>query len=191
MPADIIFCFRFIIFQVIIFQLRLFPFHRQKFIRKIGIIPLSFFFFDIFDQFSQIFTDMFKFIHTGRLQIIRVQDLIQQFFLCFDLRNIGNTCHRTHLFQKILSRFSIFISHQISKLNPIEQCVKTNGGRLLLNGQRILVTDILIILRIGIIFHIFQMLTHRKIIPAQFLYFSLHTLNQVFAIGNQSFCLIL
>ena len=145
---------------------------------------------------------MFKFIHTGRLQIIRVQDLIQQFFLCFDLRNIGNTCHRTHLFQKILSRFSIFISHQISKLNPIEQCVKTNGGRLflirhdqrcnlLLNGQRILVTDILIILRIGIIFHIFQMLTHRKIIPAQFLYFSLHTLNQVFAIGNQSFCLIL
>ena len=174
MLSDIKLCFCLIILQLVILKFRFFPLDCQYIIFKIRIIA-SFLSWDIFHQITQLFSDFFKFIHSGLFNIIRSKNLLDQICLCLDLRNISHTCYSFYFLSQISSCFYILFSHQICKLYPIHQCIKSDCICLILfrlNQWRnflfyshgISISKSLIIRLIRIHFNVFQVLPYCKII---------------------------
>ena len=107
--ADIIFCLCLIVLQIIVLQFRLFPFNGQNIILEIRVITY-FLFSKILHQITKTFPNMFKFIDSGTIQIIRMENLINQLCLHHNFWYVCYRRNRTHFFQQITPSFSIFFS---------------------------------------------------------------------------------
>ena len=107
-----------VVLQIVVFQLRFFPVHRQNFVIKIRIIA-HFTDRNILDEVAQILPDVLKFIDSGGLHIVRMQNLVNQLSLHHDLRNICHSCNGRDLFKQITPRLAIFLSRQVRKLDAV------------------------------------------------------------------------
>ena len=107
-----------VVLQIVVLQLRFFPVYRQNFVIKICII-VRLTNRNILNKVAQILPDMLKFTDSGSLHIICVQDLVDQFRLHHDFRNI---CHRRDggdLFKQITPRLAVLLSRQVRKLDAV------------------------------------------------------------------------
>ena len=155
----------------------------------------------IFHQISQIFSNMLELIDSRFFQIARVQDLVNEFALHHDLRDVSHRGDAIDLFEQIRSSLGVLLTHEISQFDTVQQRVKANRPgiirvrddqwrKLIPHLQGIFVRQGGVMLRVGIQFHIFQVLPNRKVLFVQFLHLANHVVHQRLAECDQIRCLI-
>ena len=156
---------------------------------------------DILHKVSQIFPDMLKFVDSGILYIVRMQNFVDQFGLRHDFRDVRHRCNSGNLLKQVAAGFAVFLSDEIGKLNAVYQRIEPHRlsivflrrderCQLLPHEQGVLIGHGVIVIGICIQLHIFQVLAHCKVLFVQFLHFVHHVLYQRLAEGNEIRCLI-
>ena len=184
-----------VVLQIVVLQLRFFPVHRQNFVIKIRII-VHFTDRNILDEVTQILPDVLKFIDSGSLHIVCMQNLVDQLSLYHNFRDVRHRCNSGNFLKQVAAGFSVFLSGEIGKLDAIHQRVEpqrlgivlfrcNERCKLLPHEQRVLIGQGIVTVRFGIPLHIFQVLSNRKIILVQLLHLAHHVLHQRLAEGNQ------
>ena len=200
MLTDIILSLCLIILQIVVLQLRFFPFHGQDLVIKVRIVA-SFDFWQIFHQTAEIFPDIFEFRDAGAFNIIGVKDLIQELRLRHDLGDVGDACDSGSLGDQIVLRPRIFLPRKACQLDAVHEGIEAKRGRLIRlrldqrgkffpDLERILVCKSLIIVPVRIEIHILQMLPDRKVFPIQLLHLSDHMIHKGFPVGCKPLLLL-
>ena len=79
---------------------------------------------NILDKVAQVFADMLKFVDSGRFQIIRVQNFVEQIRLRHDFRDVRHRCNSGNLLKQVAAGFAVFLSDEIGKLNAVYQRIE-------------------------------------------------------------------
>ena len=139
---------------------------------------------------------MLKFVDSGILYIVRMQNFVDQFGLSHDFWDVRHRCNSGNFLKQVAAGFAVFFSGEIGKLNAIYQRIepqrlsivlfRSNERRKLLpHEQGVLIGHGVIVIGICIQLHIFQVLAHCKVLFVQFLHLAHHVLYQRLAEGNQ------
>jgi len=139
---------------------------------------------------------MLKFVDSGILYIVRMQNFVDQFGLRHDFRDIRHRCNSGNFLKQVAAGFAVFLSGEIGKLDAIHQRIEpqrlgivlfrsNERCKLLPHEQGVLIGHGVIVIGICIPLHIFQVLSNRKIILVQLLHLAHHVLHQRLAEGNQ------
>jgi len=74
---------------------------------------------DILHKVSQIFPDMLKFVDSGILYIVRMQNFVDQFGLRHDFWDVRHRCNSGNLLKQVAAGFAILLSRQVRKLDAV------------------------------------------------------------------------
>lgn len=67
---------------------------------------------------------MLKFVDSGILYIVRMQNFVDQFGLCHDFRDVRHRCNSGNLLKQVAAGFAVFLSDEIGKLNAVYQRIE-------------------------------------------------------------------
>ena len=189
-----------VVLQIVVLQLRLLPLYGEDIICKVGIVNGAIM-RQILHQVPQALPDVLKLVDSGVVQVISMQDLLDEFRLRPDLRDVCHAGHAADLLHQILPGFLIGLSNQVGKFNAIHQCIKPHGtglvhirleewGNLVPQVERILISEGLVARRVSELLYIPQVLPHSKIRPIQLLHFGEHFIYQLLSKGDQFLSLV-
>ena len=144
---------------------------------------------------------MLKFVDSGGLHIVRMQNFVDQFGLRHDFWDVRHRCNSGNFLKQVAAGFTVFLSGEIGKLDAIHQRIEpqrlgivlfrsNERCKLLPHEQGVLIGHGVIVIGICIQLHIFQVLAHCKVLFVQFLHLVHHVLYQRLAEGNEIRCLI-
>ena len=150
---------------------------------------------NILDKVAQVFADMLKFVDSGRFQIIRVQNFVEQIGLRHNFRDVCHRRDRSNLFHQVAARFTVLFPGKVGKLYTVHQGIKPQclgvvlfGGdqrrQFLPHQQGVLVGQRRIIVCVCVQLYIFKMLAHSKVVLIQLLHFANHIVHKSLAERN-------
>jgi hypothetical protein len=156
-----------VVLQVVVLQLRLPPLHGQNIIGEIRVVN-SAVVGQVLHQIPQALPDVLKLVEPGVVQVVSMQDLLNQFRLYSDLRDVVHVRHGAGLVHVRLEQRRHFV----------------------LQMEGVLIADGLIALRVGKLLHIPQVQPHREISPVRPLHLGKHLAHQFLPEGGQFLGLI-